>query len=105
MLRPDKQSVRAYRPLLNGRASRNTRPTVVFVAPAVLAVAVAVSLPAASGAVPDQSDSGTRVAVANSVGWPGGPATVDTVDTGISKVKSGKAVIRAAMPESRLCRI
>lgn len=98
MLRPDKQSVRAYRPLLNGRASRNTRPTVVFVAPAVLAVAVAVSLPAASGAVPDQSDSGTRVAVANSVGWPGGPATVDTVDTGISKVKSGKAVIRAAMP-------
>jgi hemolysin activation/secretion protein len=73
MLRQEKQSARAIRQLLNWQVCRRTSATLVFIAPTALALATTVSSPVA-------------------------PASAVMVDTGISKIRSGKATIRAAMP-------
>ncbi len=71
MLRQDIQSARAIRQLLNWQVYRRMSATLAFIAPVALAFANNVDSPDPTGVI---------------------------VDTGISKVKSGKTTIRAAMP-------
>ncbi|MBC7488945.1 MAG: hypothetical protein H7240_01870, partial [Glaciimonas sp.] len=73
MLRQEKQSPRAICQLVNWRACHRTSVALVFIAPTALALATSL---------------GSAVSLAPTL----------LVDTGISKVRSGKAIIRAAMP-------